>query len=134
MHKILLCIYFLYNGQERSSREVDAGNGYIKTIGGEERFRVEGEDFTQQFGNAGTNPKWLYLFWYLEKFTDRILDLNQKGVRSAQLGNYEQALLYLAEAEKLLEYAASCGRALDREVILKVLKNEAMVYQKTWDL
>jgi hypothetical protein len=32
-------------------------------------------------------------------------------------------LIYLAEAERLLEYGASCGKAIDRSLILCTLHN-----------
>ena len=46
----------------------------------------------------------------------------------------QEALIYLAEAERVLEYAASCGKNIDRNLIICVLHNEACCYQKSWDL
>lgn len=36
---------------------------------------------------------------------------------------YEEAIIYLGEAEKNLEYAASCGLSIDRILITTTLKN-----------
>lgn len=36
---------------------------------------------------------------------------------------YNEALIYLQEAEKLLEYAASCGKTIDRILITSTLQN-----------
>ena len=47
---------------------------------------------------------------------------------------YKEALVYLQEAEKLLEYGASCGKTIDRQLIISTLQNEACVYQKRWEL
>ena len=40
----------------------------------------------------------------------------------------------MAEAERVLEYAASCGKSIDRALILTVLHNEACCYQRLYDL
>ena len=40
----------------------------------------------------------------------------------------------LLEAENILEYAASCGKTIDRNLILCVLCNQAALYQKIWNL
>ena len=47
---------------------------------------------------------------------------------------YKEALVYLQEAEKLLEYGASCGKTIDRQLIISTLQNEACAYQKRWEL
>lgn len=46
----------------------------------------------------------------------------------------EEALIYLAEAERLLEYGASCGKLIDRNLIITTLHNEACCYYKASDL
>ena len=38
----------------------------------------------------------------------------------------------LNEAERILEYAASCGKNIDRKLIICVLNNQACFYQKMW--
>jgi hypothetical protein len=47
---------------------------------------------------------------------------------------YQEALIYLQEAEKLLEFAASCGKTIDRGLIIFTLQNEACIYQRLWEL
>jgi hypothetical protein len=48
--------------------------------------------------------------------------------------SYEEAIVYVAEAERNLEYAASCGMSIDRTLIITTLKNLACVYQRLWEL
>jgi hypothetical protein len=45
-----------------------------------------------------------------------------------------EALVYLAEAERVLEYGASCGKTIDRNMIICTLHNEACCYYKEADL
>jgi hypothetical protein len=40
----------------------------------------------------------------------------------------------LTEAEKILEYGASCGKIIDRNIIITTLHNEACCYYKDSDL
>jgi hypothetical protein len=47
---------------------------------------------------------------------------------------YQEGLVYLEEAEKLLEFAANCGKTIDRTLIISTLHNEAAAYQKLWEL
>ena len=42
--------------------------------------------------------------------------------------------MHLKEAERVLEYAASSGRSIERGLIIAVLHNQAAVYQKLWEL
>jgi hypothetical protein len=46
----------------------------------------------------------------------------------------QEALVYLAEAERILEYGASCGKSIDRNIIVTTLHNEACCYYKEADL
>lgn len=43
-------------------------------------------------------------------------------------------MIFFNESEKILEYAASCGKTIDRAVIVATLHNQACVNQKLWDL
>lgn len=45
---------------------------------------------------------------------------------------YDEALVYLHEAERILEYAAGCGKTIDRFLITTTLQNEACAYQRLW--
>lgn len=42
--------------------------------------------------------------------------------------------MYLNEAEKILEYVANRGKAINRNLIIAILHNEAVCYQQQWDL
>lgn len=68
----------------------------------------------------------------VEGFGLRIRELNRKAILEINGESYEEALIYLGEAEKNLEYAASCGLSLDRVLITTTLKNEACAYQRLW--
>ena len=48
--------------------------------------------------------------------------------------SFVEALIYFEEAEKLLEYAASCGKSLDRDIILTILNNKAFIFRNSWNL
>lgn len=61
-------------------------------------------------------------------------DLNSNGVTCVQNEDYREALIYFNENEKILEYAASCGKTIDRSVIIATLHNQACVNQKLWEL
>lgn len=41
-------------------------------------------------------------------------------------------MIYFQEGEKILEYGASCGKTIDRSLIIATLQNEASVYQRMW--
>lgn len=43
-------------------------------------------------------------------------------------------MVYLTEAENVLEYAAGCGRTIERTLIITTLHNQACVYQRIWEL
>jgi hypothetical protein len=47
---------------------------------------------------------------------------------------HKEAVIYFNECEKILEYAASCGKTIDRSIIVVTLHNQACVNQKLWDL
>ena len=69
-----------------------------------------------------------------EKFLEIISEYNKQGHRCILEGKQEQALVYLEEAEKILEYSASCGKTIDRFIIINTLQNEAAAYQRLWEL
>ena len=48
--------------------------------------------------------------------------------------NFHKAVIFLDEAEKILEYSASYGKTIDRNLIMTTLHNEACVYQRIWTL
>lgn len=63
-----------------------------------------------------------------------MIELTNNSKESIQVGRIKEALVYLNEGEKILEYAASCGKTIDRNIIICVLHNEACCYQKSWEL
>ena len=75
-----------------------------------------------------------YTLSYPDKFEHKIRDLNLQGVNLINLERENEALTYLLEAERILEYAASCGKTIDRVLITATLQNEACAYQRLWDL
>lgn len=58
-----------------------------------------------------------------EKFHKKIEKLNEGGINAIKKEKYTEGLVYLAEAEKILEYAASCGKTIDRYLITATLQN-----------
>jgi hypothetical protein len=52
-------------------------------------------------------------------------------VKSNQI---EEALIYLAQAENILEYAASYGKSISKHFIVELLHNTATCHQMVWDL
>ena len=62
------------------------------------------------------------------------MQYNAVGAELAGKEEFERGLVYLQEAEKILEYAASCGKTIDRFLIVATLHNEACLYQKLWEL
>jgi hypothetical protein len=47
---------------------------------------------------------------------------------------HNEALILLEQGEKLLEFAAQCGKKLDRNLIIVLLYNTACCHQSLWDL
>ena len=43
-------------------------------------------------------------------------------------------MVFFEEAERVLEYAASCGKMIDRNIIIAILHNEACAFQRIYDL
>ena len=61
----------------------------------------------------------------------KLHQLNHTAISLIEEDKYHQAGLYLDEAERILEYAAGCGRTLERSVITTVLNNQACLLQRT---
>jgi hypothetical protein len=61
------------------------------------------------------------------------------GISCIERHEYNKALVYLELAERVLEYCANCGKAIDRFLIISTLRNEAAAYlrlrqfRKTYD-
>lgn len=65
---------------------------------------------------------------------ERVIELNNTARDSINIERAKEALIYLNEAEKILEYAASCGKTIEKYIIISVLHNIACCYQETWEL
>lgn len=71
---------------------------------------------------------------YTDKFVSILANLKLLARAKTEKGMISSALKYWEEAEKILEYAASCGKNIDRFLIIEVLHNQAYCYQKNWEL
>ncbi len=60
--------------------------------------------------------------------------LNRKSVALIKAQHQKKSLSYLQQAEKMLEFAANCGKKIDRNLIIVVLFNSACAYQGIWSL
>ena len=60
---------------------------------------------------------------YLERFMSTVRKFNNEAKNKIDFEMPQEALIYLAEAERVLEYAASCGKNIDRNLIICVLHN-----------
>jgi hypothetical protein len=60
--------------------------------------------------------------------------LNRRGCDCIAQQQFYEAIVFLNEAEGVLEYAAGCGRTIDRTLIIATLHNQACVYQRIWEL
>lgn len=76
----------------------------------------------------------LYRVINIEKFVETVHCLRTEAEARINNNNSKEALVYLSEAERILEYAASCGKNIDRSLIISILHNEACAYQRIWHL
>ena len=53
----------------------------------------------------------------------KLLNYNAEANKLIANDYVQEALVYLAEAEKMLEYGASCGKIIDRNIIITILNN-----------
>ncbi|CAD8169311.1 unnamed protein product [Paramecium octaurelia] len=60
--------------------------------------------------------------------------LNEQATVKIKQQKYKEALKLLQQSEQMLEFAASCGRVIDRNLIIIILYNQACVYQCQWVL
>ncbi|KAL4456125.1 hypothetical protein ABPG74_014086 [Tetrahymena malaccensis] len=69
-----------------------------------------------------------------EKYFEKIIEMNDIASQKLNDGQQREALAILYKAEKMLELAASCGKVIDRNLIIVVLYNRACAYQSLWIL
>ncbi|CAD8190390.1 unnamed protein product [Paramecium octaurelia] len=60
--------------------------------------------------------------------------LNEQATVKIKQQKYKEALKLLQQSEQMLEFAASCGRVIDRNLIIIILYNQACTYQCQWVL
>ena len=70
----------------------------------------------------------------IDAFIDKITQYNNSAVGELRNGRFQESLVYLNEAENILECAASCGRNISRSFIISVLQNSACAYLHTWEV
>ncbi|CAD8170855.1 unnamed protein product [Paramecium octaurelia] len=74
------------------------------------------------------------LFKNQEQFMQQINYLNDQAVLKIKLQKFKEAMKLLQQSEQMLEYAASCGKTIDKNLIIVVLYNQACGYQCQWVL
>jgi hypothetical protein len=71
---------------------------------------------------------------YADKLTEKLKQFNTEGCRHIEREEFYEAIVFLNEAEVTLEYAANCGKTIERSLIITTLHNEACIYQRMWEL
>ncbi|CAD8088982.1 unnamed protein product [Paramecium sonneborni] len=69
-----------------------------------------------------------------EQFMQQINQLNEQGILKIKLQKYQEAMKLLQQSEQMLEYATSCGKQIDKDLIIVILYNQACTYQCQWIL
>jgi hypothetical protein len=69
-----------------------------------------------------------------DKLTEKLKYFNAEGCRCIEREEFYEAIVFLNEAEVTLEYAANCGKTIERSLIITTLHNEACIYQRIWEL
>ncbi|KAM3140179.1 hypothetical protein pb186bvf_007732 [Paramecium bursaria] len=65
--------------------------------------------------------------------SDVIETLNQEAVKQIDEQKH-LSLELLQKAENLLDFSANCGKSIDRNLIITILYNQAVIYQQLWEL
>ncbi|CAD8090588.1 unnamed protein product [Paramecium primaurelia] len=69
-----------------------------------------------------------------DSFMQQINQLNEQSIVKIKQQKYKEALKLLQQSEQMLEFAASCGKVIDRNLIIIILYNQACTYQCQWVL
>ena len=64
----------------------------------------------------------------------KLEELNRTALGLFEEDHYPQAGVYWDEAERILEYAAGCGKTIERTLITTILNNQASLLQRTSEL
>ena len=79
----------------------------------------------------------MYLFFDSEKINQWVAATIRTAKTLIDKNKKQQlkfGLVHLKEAQRVLEYAANSGKAIQRGTIIAVLHNQAAIYQKLWEL
>ncbi|CAD8110216.1 unnamed protein product [Paramecium sonneborni] len=97
----------------------------------EESYDEEDDEDLQEYTQS-TNIK--QLFNSQDSFMQQINILNEQATTKIKQQKHKEALKLLQQSEQMLEFAASCGRVIDRNLIIIILYNQACAYQCQWIL
>ncbi|CAD8105326.1 unnamed protein product [Paramecium sonneborni] len=97
----------------------------------EESYDEEDDEDLQEYTQS-TNLK--QLFNNSDSFMQQINILNEQATTKIKQQKHKEALKLLQQSEQMLEFAASCGRVIDRNLIIIILYNQACAYQCQWIL
>ncbi|CAK94204.1 unnamed protein product (macronuclear) [Paramecium tetraurelia] len=97
----------------------------------EESYDEEDDEDLQEYTQS-TNLK--QLFNNQDSFMQQINLLNEQATAKIKQQKHKEALKLLQQSEQMLEFAASCGRVIDRNLIIIILYNQACAYQCQWIL
>ncbi|CAD8178315.1 unnamed protein product [Paramecium pentaurelia] len=92
----------------------------------EESYDEEDDEDLQEYTQT-TNLK--QLFNNQDSFMQQINILNEQATVKIKQQKHKEALKLLQQSEQMLEFAASCGRVIDRNLIIIILYNQACAYQ-----
>jgi len=65
---------------------------------------------------------------------EMLIKTNDKACSNISNGNVKEALSLLERMERILEYAATLGKVLDRNLVIVCLYNIACAHQSMWVL
>jgi hypothetical protein len=63
-------------------------------------------------------------------YMEKLISYNREAKKLINEDLTQEALIYLTEAERILEYGANCGKSIDRNIIITTLHNEACCFYK----
>ena len=65
-----------------------------------------------------------------DMYMEKLISYNREAKKLINDELTQEALIYLTEAERILEYGANCGKSIDRNIIITTLHNEACCFYK----
>ncbi|CAD8180633.1 unnamed protein product [Paramecium octaurelia] len=97
----------------------------------EESYDEEDDEDLQEYTQSSNLKQ---LFNNQDSFMQQIHLLNEQATAKIKQQKHKEALKLLQQSEQMLEFAASCGRVIDRNLIIIILYNQACAYQCQWIL